>query len=180
MSNQTKPKFLQIATLGRSVGLKGDMKLHLQTDFPTQFQKGATFYLNPTTQVTVASVDLSRGIIRLEGCNTPEEAKKLTNKKLFTTIEATREHCELDDGEFFWFDIEGCHVYEEDLYLGDVVEIERLVDNDYLKIDTSQELQNKKLPKTFLIPYHDHFIKSVDIEKKRIEVVGGYDILEAS
>jgi len=106
-------------------GLKGDMKLHIKTDFPEQFKKNATFYITPDKQITVESVNLNRGTVKLQGCNTPEEAKKFTNAKLYTTIEQTRKECKLEDGQYFWFDIEGCEVYEDNRLLGKVVEIER-------------------------------------------------------
>ena len=180
MSNLSKKDLLHIATLGKSVGLKGDMKLHIKTDFPQQFKKGASFYISPQTQVYIEDVNLQKGTIRLRGCTTPEEAKKFTNAKLYSTIERTREECTLDNGEYFWFDIVGCEVVEDERVLGKVSEIERMLDTDYLKIITDEKLVQKKLPKSFLIPYNDNFIDSVDIEEKKIISKGGYDILEAS
>ncbi len=180
MSKPSKKELLHIATLGKSVGLKGDMKLHIKTDFPEQFQKKATFYITPEKTVTIEDVNFQRGTIRLQGCNTPEEAKKFTNARLHTTVEATREHCELQEGQYFWFDIEGCEVYEEGRLLGKVIEVERILENDYLKVKTDDALVAQKLPKTFLIPYLDHIILNVAIEEKKIEVAGAYDILEAS
>ncbi len=180
MSKPSKKELLHIATLGKSVGLKGDMKLHIKTDFPEQFKKNATFYITPETKITIENVNFQRGTIKLSGYNTPEEAKKLTNAKLHATIEQTRKECKLEDGEHFWFDIEGCLVYEDGLFLGKVIEIERILDTDYLKIKTADELVAQKLPKSFLLPYNEHFIKSVDTKEKKIEAIGAYDILEAS
>ena len=180
MSKPSKKELLHIATLGKSVGLRGDMKLHIKTDFPEQFHSNATFYISPDRQVTIESVNFQRGTIKLQGCNTPEEAKKFTNAKLHTTIERTREECQLEEGQYFWFDIEGCDVYEDGKLLGKVSEIERILDTDYLKIETAKELVAQKLPKTFLLPYDDRCILSVDTKAKKIEATGAYDILEAS
>ena len=180
MSKPSEKDLLHIATLGKSVGLKGDMKLHIKTDFPQQFKKGASFYISTQSQVNIDDVNFERGTIRLQGCSTPEDAKKFTNAKLYTTIERTREECVLEDGEYFWFDIEGCEVQENGIVLGKVVEIERILDTDYLKISTDRVLAEKKLPKSFLVPYNDNFIETVDIKAKKIIVKGGYDILEAS
>jgi 16S rRNA processing protein RimM len=180
MLKHSKEDLLHIATLGKTVGVKGDMKLHIKTDFPEQFQKNTTFYISPTQTVTLADVNMKRGTIRLEGCNSLEEAKRYTNAKLYTTIEQTRSTCTLDDGQYFWFDIQGCSVYEEEKLLGKVIEIERILENDYLKIETDTALVEKKLPKTFLIPYLDNFVQKVDIKNKTIHVSGAYDILEAS
>ena len=171
---------LHVATLGKSVGLKGDMKLHIKSDFPEQFKKDSTFYLNPQTTITIEEVNHKRGLVKLKGCDTPELAKKYTNAKLYTTIEQTKKDCKLEEGQFFWFDIVGCEAYEDDMLLGKIVEIERILDNDYLKIKTADSLVEKKLPKTFLVPYLDNFILKVDIDSKKIKLNGAYDILEAS
>jgi len=180
MLKQPTNTLLHVATLGKSVGLRGDMKIHLKTDFPGQFNAGAAFYISKDTTITLADVNLQRGIVRLQGCNTPEEAKKYTNKKLYATIEQTREYCQLEDGQYFWFDIIGLEVYENSLYLGKVVEIERILKNDYLKIATDKALVEKKYPKSFLLPYLEHFVLKVDLQNKTIEVQGAFDILEAS
>ncbi len=180
MSKPSKKELLHVATLGKSVGLKGDMKLHIKSDFPEQFTKNATFYISPEQQVTIADVNHKRSTIRLTECNTPEEAKRFTNAKLYATIEQTRKNCKLEEGQYFWFDIEGCAVYEEGELLGEVTEIERILDQDYLKVKTARGLVEKGLPKTFLIPYQEHFVSDVDIDEKRITVSGGMDILEAS
>jgi len=180
MSKPSKKDLLHVATLGKSVGLRGEMKLHIRTDFPEQFQQNASFYITPEKKVTVADVNFTRGTIRLDGCTTPEDAKKFTNAKLYTTIEDTRFTCKLDEGEYFWFDIIGCGIYEEKKLLGKVEELERILDTDYLKIKTDLALVDQKLPKSFLVPYLDHFIIKVDTKEKKITVEGAYDILEAS
>ncbi|NPA66604.1 MAG: 16S rRNA processing protein RimM [Epsilonproteobacteria bacterium] len=180
MLKPSKKDLLHVATLGKSVGLRGEMKLHLKTDFPEQFQKNTSFYITPDTKVTIADVNFSKGTIRLDGCNTPEEAKKFTNAKLHTTIEDTRSTCKLEDGEYFWFDIIGCDVYENEKLLGKVIELERILDTDYLKIKTDSALVDQKLPKSFLVPYLDNFVLFVDTQNKKIELQGAFDILEAS
>ena len=173
-------KLLHIATLGRSVGLKGDMKLHITSDFPEQFIKDAKFLLKDGRTVTLANVNLERNTVRLDGCHTPEDTKRFINLKLYTTYEATREACELDDGEFFWFDIIGCAVEEDGRELGRVKEIERISVQDYLLVKTDDLLVAQGEIQSFLIPYQPPFIVHTDIAAKRIEVKGGLDILRAS
>ena len=117
MSKQLS-KLLHIATIGKTVGLKGDMKLHIQSDFPEQFKKGSSFFIDADASLTLSEVNLEKGIVKIAGCSSPEEAKKFTNKKLYTTLERTRMECHLEDGEHFWFDIEGCSVVENGKVLG--------------------------------------------------------------
>jgi 16S rRNA processing protein RimM len=180
MSNQSDSKLLHIATIGKAVGLYGDMKLHVKSDFPEQFVKGAKFFISKKRTIELSSVDLERALIKIVGINNPEDAKRLTNEKIYTTYEDTRKNVKLEDGQYFYFDIENCKVYENGVLLGIVDEVDRIGVTDYLEIITDEAFVEKKLPKTFLIPYQDHFLVLVDIEKKIIEVKGGIDILEAS
>ena len=179
MSSQSL-KLLQVATLGKTVGIKGDMKLHIQSDFPEQFVKGNSFYINKKEMVTLSDVNLERGVVKINNINNPEDAKKFTNVKLYASLEQTRQNCKLEEGEYFWFDLEGCHVYEDAKLLGKVSELQRLNVTNYLVVTTDEELVKSGYPKSFLVPFISPFKKSVDIQNKRIELEGAFDILEAS
>lgn len=172
-------KKLSVARLGRSVGLKGEMKLHELTDFPEQFKKGASFQTD-RGELKIESYNPKRGTVKFEGIDSPEEAKRYTNAYLYSDEERTKQEVELGEGEYFWFDIIGSEVYEEDKRLGKVKDIQRLPSCDYLEILTDEALIQEGLPKSFLLPFQDPFIKEVDTAKKRIEVQGATDILEAS
>lgn len=179
MSNQSD-KLLHIATIGKAVGLHGDLKFHVKSDFPEQFVKGAKFFISKKRMIELSFVDLERNLIKIKGIENPEDARALTNEKIYTTYEETRKNVHLDKGQYFYFDIENCKVYENGVLLGTVDEVERIGAVDYLTIITDEALVAKKHPKSFLIPYQDHFVVSVDIGQKSIEVKGGIDILEAS
>ncbi|KIM09209.1 MAG: hypothetical protein KU28_00775 [Sulfurovum sp. PC08-66] len=177
---QSPQELLFIATVGRSVGLRGENRLVLETDFPAQFVKGAVFTTQKNGTLEVESYRHGAGTIKFVGIDTPEAAKKITNTQLFTTVEASKAHLKLKKNEHFWFDVIGCEVYEGDVLLGSVEEIERIAITDYLIVATHPDLVAKALPKSFLIPYIDHYIRSCDTQTKRIDVVGGMDLLEAS
>ena len=179
MSNPLN-NLLHVATLGKSVGLKGEMKLHIKSDFPEQFKSGATFFSKENTQLIIDTYNENRGTVKLQGIDSPEQAKRFTNAKLYTTYEATRENCELDEGEYFWFDIIGCQVFEQGVLLGVVMEVERISIIDYLSIKTDAALTSRGESASFLIPYQPPFIVSTDIMAKTIEVQGGMDLLQAS
>ena len=180
MSKQFKEKLLHIATIGKTVGLHGDMKFYDKSDFPEQFFAGATFFTNQNREITLDKVDHERQMIRIAGITNPEDAKRFVNAKLLTTQDETRKNCHLEEGEFFWFDIEDCEVFEEGVRLGHVDEVERIGITNYLSMITDEALVKKGLPKRFLIPFEAPFKQSVDIEKKMITVSGAMDILEAS
>lgn len=178
--NSPSQDLLHVATLGRTVGLKGDMKLNLSTDFPEQFIPNASFILENGKEVVLSAYNPDRELVHLKGIDSPEAAKALTNAKLFTTYEATRERCNLADGEFFWFDLLGASVQEGEMVLGKVQEIERIGPLDYLLVTTDASLTAKGLSNTFLIPYIDRFVLKTDADAKVIRVEGGLDLLEAS
>jgi len=180
MSKQFKEQLLHIATIGKTVGIKGDMKFHNKSDFPEQFKTGATFFTNLKKEITLDEVNLEKGIVRIKGIFTVEDAKKYTNAKLFTTREETRKNCHLEDGEHFWFDIEDCEVYENGKLLGVVYEVERITISNYLNVITDAKLVEAGFAKKFLLPYFKPFVLSTDVEKKVITVSGAMDILEAS
>jgi 16S rRNA processing protein RimM len=171
---------LQIATIGKVVALRGELKLHLQCDFSSQFKKGNIFKLTNGNQIEIQSYNSSKSLIKFVGYNTREDAQKLTNQKLFTSIKETIENCTLKDGEFFWFDMVGSKVLDGELYLGDVFEIERIGVVDYLVVKTSDLLVQKELSNSFYIPYIDEYIFKFDKDAKVILTKSALALLEAS
>ncbi|MEY4504482.1 MAG: hypothetical protein RL154_776, partial [Pseudomonadota bacterium] len=171
---------LEIAKIGKPVGLAGDLKLHLFTDFPKQFKKGKVFLTATNKSLKITSFNENRLVVRFEGYNSPEEASLLTNQVLLSTIEDSKQSCALAKDEYFWFDIIGCNIVENDEVIGLIEEIDRFGGGDFLRITTSQNLIAQKLPQTFILPFKDPFVVSVDIESKSIFTKGAKDILEAS
>lgn len=170
-----------VAKLGKAVGLQGHLRLFIDSDFPEQFKKGAVFTTNRNLQLKVLEYNSSRELVKFENYEDVDTAKRLTNQELYSTIEQTKENCKLGKNEFFWFDLISCEVFENDLKLGKVKEIQRYPLNDYLEITTDIELVNKGYPKVFLIPHiFDKFVLNIDIENKRINVINSFDILENS
>ena len=168
-----------IAQIGRTIGLWGDLKFHLHTDFPEQFKIGNTYKSN-RGDLIISDVNEKRGTIRFVGYESIDSAKKLTNVKIYSDEQQTRENCDLNNGQYFWFDIIGCSVKQDKLLLGKVSDIQRMGDTDYLAIETESILIEQSQPKNFLLPYIERYIVKVDIEKKIVYAQDAKDILEAS
>ncbi len=172
---------IYVAKLGKAVGLKGHLKLHIDSDFPEQFKKDAIFVTNRKIKLKVIEYNANRDIVLFENYEDVDLAKKLINQELFASTEQTRDNCTLKDNEFFWFDLLDCTIFENDLKLGTVKDIHRYPISDYLEIKTDKSLAEKELPNTFLLPHlFDKYIISVDILKKEIRVKDAYSILENS
>lgn len=174
-----KPQRFFIAQVGKTHGLHGDLKLHLHTDFPEQFKAGYIFQTS-SGPLEVKEVNFSRGTISFKGYEGVDYAKKLTNTKIYATLEETKERCALEEGEHFWFDIEGCSVVEEGKTLGKVVEMQRLADVNYMFIETNEALVEQGFAKTFLVPNIGRYVLKTDIESKVVFTQDAKEILEAS
>lgn len=173
-------EFLEVAVVGKTVGLKGQLKLNNKSDFINQFKKGAIFYDKNSNEFEVESFDKAKLLIKFTGYNDIDSAKILTNKILYTTKADTIKNCKLKKDEFFYFDIIGCKIVENNQVLGIVEDIEKFPMNHMLLIKTSDELTQKNTPKNFYIPYNDRYIISVDIKNKTIFSKDSIDILENS
>lgn len=172
---------IYVAKLGKAVGLKGHLRLFIDSDFPEQFKKDATFTTNKKQVLIVDEYNSSRDLIKFKDFDNVDEAKKLTNKELYVSKEDTINNCQLDENEFFWFDLMNCKVIEDGKTLGLVKDILRYPLDDYLEIQTDKILVDEKLPKTFLIPYSvENYILNVDIDNKTIETKNCFEILENS
>ncbi len=177
---QMSSELIQVAKIGKAVGLRGELKLHLISDFIEQFQADEELYFQDRSIVTIDYFNHKRSLIKFKTIDDRESAKALTNKILYTTKERSKEICTLDKNEIFWFDLIGYKIIDNSLYLGEIKEIDRINGVDYLFIQTSEELLEKKMPKSFLIPYIDEYIENFDREQKRLFTKNALLLLEAS
>jgi 16S rRNA processing protein RimM len=168
-----------IAQIGRTVGLWGDLKFHIHTDFPEQFTIGSSYKSSRGT-LTIKAINPTRGIILFTGYEDIDSAKKLTNTKIFANEAETQDKCNLKDGEHFWFDVIGCKLYEGSQDLGKVVDIQRLGDTDYLYIETDEDIVSDGFAKSFLVPYINRYVISADTKEQIVYTKDTKDILEMS
>ena len=94
---------IYVAKLGKAVGLKGHLRLFIETDFPEQFKKDAIFTTNRNLQLKVLEYSPTKELIKFENYEDVDTAKILTNQELFTSIEQTKSLCKLGKNEFFFF-----------------------------------------------------------------------------
>ncbi len=167
---------IEVAKLGKTVGLKGFLKLHLLTDFPEQFKKGSVYHTK-IGDLTIEAVN-NKGEVKFAGYETREDAATLTNLILSSTLEESNQACELDNDEYFWYDIIGLEVYEGETPIGTVRDIERYPTEDHLLIDTSEAIRSGKKLSRFLLPFNARTIIAVDTEGKKISVSGALEIID--
>lgn len=152
-----------VAKLGRTVGVQGFVKLHNLSDFPEQFECGASFF-DKNSRVLKIKARNAQSVL-FEGFESLESAKTLVNLELFQSVEKSRASCKLNEGEFFYFDIIGLEVFENGLLLGVVKDI-LPAGNDLLLIKSDESLVKKGFASEFYLPYVDFYIKSVELGAK--------------
>ena len=171
---------VEVALLGKTVGLKGFVKLHNKGDFPNQFKKDSNFYDENGKSLVVKSFNSHNSTILFCDYENVEDAKTLTNKIIYSTIEQTRRNCKLKKDEFFYFDVIDCEIYENDVKLGKVESIEEIGATHLFLVKTDENFITKGLEKHFYIPYIDIYVKKIDIEDKKIYTENALLILENS
>lgn len=152
-----------VAKLGRTVGVQGFVRLHNISDFPEQFECGASFF-DKNSRVLKIKARNAQSVL-FEGFESLECAKTLVNLELFQSVEKSRTSCKLNEGEFFYFDIIGLEVFENGLLLGVVKDI-LSAGNDLLLIKSDESLVKKGFASEFYLPYVDFYVKSVELGAK--------------
>lgn len=155
-----------VAKLGRTVGVQGFVRLHNLSDFPEQFECGASFF-DKNSRVLKIKARNAQSVL-FEGFESLESAKTLVNLELFQSVEKSRASCKLGDDEFFYFDIIGLEVFENGLLLGVVKDI-LPAGNDLLLIKSDESLVKKGFVSEFYLPYVDFYVKSVELGAKDSE-----------
>lgn len=171
---------VEVAQIGKTVGLKGDLKLYHRGDFPEQFKKNAKFLTEDKRLLEVKTISKDKNLVSFVGFEDIEKAQKLTNLILYISKDDTRKNCKLKKDEFFYFDIIGLNIVENDENLGKVVDIQTIAMDDLLYIQTEKNLVLKGFAKYFYIPYRDNFIQEVSLDKAEIKVKNSFAILENS
>ena len=174
-------EYVDVAKIGKTVGVKGDLRLQILSDFPEIIIPGRAFYCGSKT-LCVQSFDSKKCLAHFRDYDSKEQSATLTGSLLQCTLAQTRAWCSLADGSYFWFDIIGAHVCENGEVLGVVRAIERIGTVDYLLIATDSALIKAGNAARFMLPFLERFIRDVGQNGAgyRIDVCHAKDILEAS
>lgn len=165
-----------VARLGRTVGVRGFVRLHNLSDFARQFQKNASFFDENGKIYTIK--EKQGETVLFVGFESLEAAKNLVNLRLFQSEENTRKTCKLGAGEYFYFDIIGLKVLENGLLLGVVKDILE-AGNHLLLIKSDESLVAQGLASEFYLPYVDFYVLKIDLQKGEIQAKNALTLLES-
>ena len=158
--------FLAIAKVVNTHGVKGEVKLMPLTSDISRFDDLEHVFVNINNNIKKLEVEAVRYfkgfvLLKIKGIDSIDEAEGLKNLDLIVDRKNARK---LDEDEFFICDLIGCNVFENDILLGEIVNILQTGSNDVY------EVKNDKT-KNILIPALKTVVKKIDINSKRIDVL---------
>ena len=154
-------KFIIIGKIFAPWGIKGELEVIVETDFPQRFATGSKIYINRQPMTIDSSQQHKRRlIIKLDAINSVEDAQKLQGQ--FVEIHHSQVN-PLPEEQYYHYQIIGLQVRTADgEILGNITKILTGESNDnYIVDSTNGEI---------LIPAIEDVIKSIDLNKGYITI----------
>ena len=187
--------WLEIGKIVAPQGLKGELRVYPDTDFPERFEVPGKRWLLRPNATEPEEVELVQGrflegknlyVIQLAEIKYRSEAEELRGCKLLVP-ESDRP--QLGEDEYHLLDLLGLPVFMQDdgEFIGTVVDL-IAAGNDLLEVRLQQEADNEtnkqenkqknKNLKTVLIPFVKAIVPVVDLENRRIEITPPVGLLD--
>ena len=172
--NELSMDLVAVARIVRPRGIKGELVAEILTDFPERFESLETVIAvaadGSRSALTIEDLWFQGGriILKFQGYDSIEAADALRNVEICVP---ESEAVELDEGEFFDWQLAGCRV--ETVVgdaIGEVVELMRTGGPELLVV--------RGEAKEYLIPFAESICVVVDIENKLIKIDPPEGLLE--
>ena len=160
---QGETAFLIVGHLQRAHGIKGEIAMQVITDFPERLQKGKKLWVGDAhIQHTIKSIRWKQDLMLLgfEGIDDRSGIDLLVNQDVFVQTDALPK---LPDGRYYFHQLIGLSVFEQDNFVGTVTEILETGANDVFVVC---------LPggKELLLPDIKSVILNIGLEEQKIQV----------
>lgn len=160
--------YFNVGKIVNTQGLQGEMRVLSVTDFAEErFRKGNTLALFDNKDQFVMNVEIAShrkvknfDIIKFKGMYHINDIEKYRD---FSLKVAEEDLTDLEDGEFYYHEIIGLEVYENDVLLGTIKEILQPGANDVWVV-------KRKGKRDLLLPYIPPVVLGIDIEQGRVDV----------
>lgn len=200
LSTLNQPELLEVGTITSPQGLKGELRVYSESDFPERFTKAGTRWLQHPDTGKITEVQLKGGrsmtsknlyVIKLEGIDYRDRAEELRNYKLLVDKNIRPK---LSRDEFHVADLIDLEVYHQETgeNIGVVVDLYS-AGNDLLEVrlhkqpeteakpekDLSQVSRRSKRkkyrpkakkPLTIFVPFVKEIVPVVDLVNQRVEI----------
>lgn len=157
--------FIEVGLVNKAHGIKGELEVIVQTDFPERFQKNSKLILQPPLEwmdtVTVSAVRNKRDrlIVKFNGIDNRDQAEELIGRHL---VVPETELADLPPGSYWQFQLIGLEVVTNSgTRLGVIREIITTAANDVYVVKNGQE---------YMIPAIADVIKDVDLKAGKMVI----------
>lgn len=154
----------QLGQVIKSHGLKGEVSIALDVDFPEEYQELESVFLLINEKlvpffIEYIQINGNKAIVKFEDIDAIEDTADILKTSLFLPLDFLPE---LTDGGYYFHQLVGCEVFQTNKPLGIVKEVIDLSSNELLVVIVNQH--------EVLIPIQDEILKKVDVKNKRIDV----------
>lgn len=195
-----QPELLEVGIITSPQGLKGELRVYADSDFPERFTKAGTRWVQHPDTAAITEVQLKGGryltgknlyVIKLEGIEDRSQADEFRNYKLLVD---KSDRPKLSKDEYHVADLVGTEVYHQETgeNIGVVVDLYS-AGNDLLEIRLHKQPENNPKPQkdlsqvsrrskrkkyrpkpnnpvTIFIPFVKEIVPVVDIANQRLEI----------
>ena len=157
-------EYILIGKIINTHGIKGELKVELLTDFfAERFKKDSTIYIGENYMpFIVHNCRMHKGFLLLQ-LKDNEDINLVEKYKNMYIYKNKEDVAPLKDGEYYYRDLKGLDVYQDNILKGKVISVEEGNKYNFLRIKMADEEK--------LIPYLKQFILNVDLDNHRIDVV---------
>ncbi|MBC6401040.1 MAG: 16S rRNA processing protein RimM [Ekhidna sp.] len=153
-------------------GLKGEVSILLEVDYPDEYQNLESVFLQQNGKLVpffIESIQTNsnKAITKFEEVDSVEAAAGLVKSEIYLPISLLPK---LPEGKYYFHDLGGCEVFENNRKIGSVKEVIGLNGNEFLNVDHDG--------KEVLIPIKDEILTKVLVKEKRLEVALPEGLLE--
>jgi 16S rRNA processing protein RimM len=156
-----EPQFIPIGRVVAPWGIRGEVKVEVQTDFPDRFSCGEIVYLQGNA-VTIKSNRFQGNtvILKLDTIESRNAAELIRGASLEVPAAELKP---LPKGEYYRFQLLELEIWStEGKRLGKISDVISTGSNDVYEVSSETG--------TFLIPAIDDVVKSIDLDKGRMTI----------
>ena len=169
---------IEIGTIVSPHGIKGEVKVYTESDFPERFEKSGKRFLQRPHAEMLDTVTLKRGyllpgknmyVVKFEEIKDRNQAEELRQSKLFVE---KRDRPQLEANEYHVDDLIDLAVIEQETgnKIGEVVDI-YAAGNDLLVVQLTEEFLGKgQQQRQVLIPFVTDIVPIINLDEGKLEV----------
>ena len=145
-------------------GLRGEVTVHLDVDFPDEYETLESVFLLEEERLVPFFIDHiqingEKAILKFEGIDSIDDAKSFVKSEMYLPLTFLPE---LKGDAFYYHDLIGCKVYNEDTLIGEVQEVYDMGATQLIEVRNGKE--------EILVPINDKILKEVNTTDKKLKV----------